>query len=141
MVRRTRPVVISSLSNILEIQRHRLMLWVPVMFGAGIVIYFALNIEPTLIQIRTITALSVVSAVFVRPKYVLRSALLISVSLIFLGISYSAYRTNSIKASILERRYYGPVYGRIIGLDRSASNALRVLLDQISAKCIMAQNL
>jgi competence protein ComEC len=124
-------VVISSLSNILEIQRHRLMLWVPVMFGAGIAIYFALSTEPTRIQISAILALSVVSAAFIRPKYVLRTALLMSVSLIFLGLSYSSYRTNSIKAPILKRHYYGPVYGRIIGLDRSASNALRVLLDQI----------
>ena len=107
------------------------MLWVPVMFGTGIVIYFALNTEPTHVQSSLIAIFGLGSAAFVRPQYVLRSVVLMTFSLICLGVSYAAFRTATIGAPILDRHYYGPIYGRIIGLDRSASNASRVLLDQL----------
>lgn len=124
-------MVISSLTNLLESQRHRLLLWVPVIFGVGIVIYFSLKVEPTGRQSISAAVLAFVCASFINPKYVLRTSILLSISLISFGLSYAAHRTANIEAPVLERHYYGPVYGRIIGLDRSASNALRVLLDQI----------
>lgn len=124
-------MVISSLTNLLESQRHRLLLWVPVMFGVGITIYFALSVEPTKMQTGVIAMSGLGCAAFIRPKYAVRTALLLSASLIFFGVSYSAFRTTVATAPVLERHYYGPVYGRIIGLDRSATNSLRVLLDQL----------
>ncbi|MEK6204578.1 MAG: ComEC/Rec2 family competence protein, partial [Amylibacter sp.] len=70
-------------------------------------------------------------AAFIRPQYIIRTVILATISLTSLGFSYAMYRTNTVKEPILSHHYYGPVYGRIIGLDRSASNAPRVLLDQI----------
>ncbi len=124
-------MIISSLTEILEFQRHRLMLWSPVMFGIGIAAYFGSGTEPTVMQILGIAGLGVFGAVFIRPQYVIRTVLLASLLLTCLGYSYAMYRTTTVKAPILTRHYYGPVYGRIIKLDRSASNAPRVLLDEI----------
>ncbi len=124
-------MIISSLTRTFEYQRHRLMLWTPVMFGLGISIYFASGTEPTTMQSLGIAGLALSAAPFIRPRYIIRTAVLIMLLLICLGYSYAAYRTATYNAPILTRHYYGPVYGRIVGLDRSASNAPRVLLDQI----------
>ncbi len=131
MVRRTRPVIISTLTEILEFQRHRLMLWIPVMFGVGIAVYFGVGAEPSVAQTLGIAGLGLFGAVFIRPKYIIRTVFLVSLLLISLGYSYAAYRTTTVQEPVLTRYYYGPVYGRIIGLDRSSSNAPRVLLDNI----------
>ncbi|MBL4872971.1 MAG: DUF4131 domain-containing protein [Rhodobacteraceae bacterium] len=124
-------MIISSISEILEFQRHRLMLWTPVMFGVGIAVYFAASTEPSVVQSVGIASTGLFGAVFIRPQNILRTVLLVVFLLICLGYSYAAYRTITFDAPILTRHYYGPVYGRIIKLDRSATNAPRVLLDQI----------
>ncbi len=101
------------------------------MFGAGISIYFASETEPTAMQVLGIVGLGLLAAFFIRPRHIIRTTLLITLLLTSVGYGYAAYRTINVKAPILTRHYYGPVYGRIIGLDRSATNAPRVLLDQI----------
>lgn len=121
----------SSLTETLELQRHRLMLWAPVMFGVGIVTYFALRSEPSITQILMIAGVGLTCAAFIRPHYIIRTMLLFMILLTSLGYSYAAYRTITIKAPVLSRHYYGPVYGRIIGMDRSSTNAPRVLLDKL----------
>jgi competence protein ComEC len=40
-------------------------------------------------------------------------------------------RAHSVAAPMLDFRYYGPVEGRIVGIDRSQSDALRLTLDQV----------
>ncbi|OYW52407.1 MAG: competence protein, partial [Rhodobacterales bacterium 12-65-15] len=40
-------------------------------------------------------------------------------------------RAHLVEAPVLEFRYYGPVEGRIVGIDRSQSDALRLTLDQV----------
>jgi len=48
------------------------------------------------------------------------------------GYLNAALRAIIVAAPVLGWNYYGPIEGRIIGLDRSASNAPRMILDQIS---------
>lgn len=124
-------MIITSLTAILEFQRHRLMLWAPVMFGIGICIYFAQRTEPSILQIVMIAGMGLSCAIFIRPRYIIRTVIMFTVLLTSLGYSYAAYRTITVKAPVLSHHYYGPVYGRIIGLNRSATNAPRVLLDRL----------
>jgi len=124
-------VIISSITEMLEFQRHRLILWGPVVFGAGIVIYFALKTEPSTMQIWLGAGIGLSCVPFIRPRLIIRTVILFTILLTSLGYSYAAYRTITFKTPVLERHYYGPVYGRIIGLDRSATNAPRVLLDRL----------
>ncbi|MHA1128807.1 MAG: DUF4131 domain-containing protein, partial [Alphaproteobacteria bacterium] len=107
------------------------MLWAPVMFGGGIVTYFALRFEPSISLILMIAGVGLACAVFIRPRYIIRTVILLTILLTSLGYSYAAYRTITFEAPVLSRHYYGPVYGRIIGLDRSSTNAPRVLLDKL----------
>ena len=124
-------MIISSITDILEYQRHRLMLWTPVMFGVGIAIYFALGTEPSTMNSVGFVGFGLLAAAFIHPQQIIRTVVVSMILLTCIGYSYAAYRTTTVKAPILTHHYYGPVYGRIIGLDRSATNAPRVLLDQI----------
>ena len=107
------------------------MLWTPVLFGVGIAVYFALGSEPTTEHSLGIAGMGLFAASFIRPQHIIRTVVLVILLFICLGYSYAAYRTTTFNAPVLARHYYGPVYGRIIGLDRSAKNAPRVLLDQV----------
>lgn len=118
-------------TTILEPQRHRLFLWVPVMFGAGIAVYFAVPYEPSVVMIVAITTFGALSIVGLRVQNILARSFLLSILLISFGYSYAAYRTVTVSAPILQWRYYGPIEGRIVNLDRSSSNAVRVTLDQV----------
>lgn len=111
------------------------------MFGLGIAVYFASESEPTAMQSLGIGLAGILGAVFIRPQHITRTVLLVMLLLTSLGYSYASYRTSAIEAPILSRYYYGPVYGRIIGLDRSATNAPRVLLDQIYLPEIAQENM
>ena len=88
----------------------------------------------------SIAMFGLVCAMLIRPRTLVRTVFLSMLMLSSLGYSYAAYRTATTGAPVLSRHYYGPVYGRVIGLDRSASNAPRVLLDQIYLPGILAEN-
>jgi competence protein ComEC len=43
----------------------------------------------------------------------------------------AALRAHAVSAPVLDFRYYGPVEGRVVGIDRSASDATRLTLDRV----------
>ncbi|MGE4611671.1 MAG: hypothetical protein AAED33_09820 [Paracoccaceae bacterium] len=107
------------------------MLWTPVFFGLGIVLYFAIPIESPFQVIVGVAIFGVKCAALISRQYLLRTTILSAMALTRLGFSYGGYRTLTIKEPVLTKHYYGPVYGRVIGLDRSVSNSPRVLLDSL----------
>ena len=52
-------------------------------------------------------------------------------SLIALGFVLAGWRAHAVAGPVLDWRYYGPVEGRIVGMDRSASDAVRLTLDHV----------
>lgn len=114
-----------------EKQRHSLILWCPVFFASGIYLYFALPFEP---RLTLIIALAIAGLVLVAVAVLMRgNAKTIAIALIFLTSGYisATFRSYSVSAPILEFRYYGPVEGRIIKVDKSSSDAQRILLDRV----------
>ena len=121
---------ISRCISALEIQRPHFFLWVPVFFGLGIALYFAWPVEPS--NAVSVSASGMAAGMWMlRGTGILRLCLATALALMLSGFGYSALRTAQVAAPVLEWRYYGPIEGRVIGLDRSASNAPRVLLDQV----------
>ena len=59
------------------------------------------------------------------------SPIVIGICLVGIGFTIAAWRTHSLEAPVLGWRYYGAIEGRIIGMDRSASDAVRITLDQV----------
>jgi competence protein ComEC len=105
------------------------------MLGIGICFYFLLKSEPSrMIHICAIS-LAVLCAALVpmtgrRLPWTWRAPIL-GVCALAAGFALAEFRAQSVAAPVLEVRYYGPVEGRIIAIDRSASAALRLTLDQV----------
>jgi len=129
----------SRITDLLESQREALFLWMPVFFAAGIAGYFANPAEPAQ-ELAIFLVLLGAGLVVLRPHdriggYVLASALGFGL----LGYGYAALRSETVRAPVLRGHYYGPIEGRVINLDRSGSNAPRVLLDRLYLPGIAAR--
>jgi competence protein ComEC len=112
-------------------QRGQLLSWAPVALGTGIAIYFALPAEPGLVAwslLGIAVPLVLLAGRLVATAY---APLLIGLALIGVGMGLSGFRTWIVTAPVLEFRYYGAIEGRIVGIDRSASDALRLTLDYV----------
>lgn len=55
----------------------------------------------------------------------------LSITLVLGGFVLASACANALDHPILSFRYYGPIEGRIIGIDRSASDAVRLTLDNV----------
>ena len=123
--------MLAGLDLLLLRQSGHLFPWSPVLFACGIAAFFALKVEPGWPVYAMLGALSLLAAIaaFRMPAglAVLAWAAVLAAS----GFISAGWRAHHVAAPVLEWRYYGPIEGRIVGLDRSASDALRVRLDQV----------
>ncbi|KPP84773.1 MAG: competence protein ComEC [Rhodobacteraceae bacterium HLUCCA08] len=112
-------------------QRGHLFGWVPVCLAAGIGAYFMLPSELGRDQALTLVAagLCAIGLGLWRPARI--GTLAVAAGLIALGLAWAAVRANMVGEPVLSFRYYGPVEGRIVGIDRSASGAERWTLDRV----------
>ncbi|UWQ81064.1 ComEC/Rec2 family competence protein [Leisingera sp. S132] len=120
----------TAVSDVLQGQRGNLFPWVPVFLGAGIGTYFSLKTEPGMAAIAGLAAVALLlgaGALIRRPM-----AFLCWVpALLAAGICLAFARTHLVAAPVLDFRYYGPVEGRVVAVDRSPTDALRLTLDQV----------
>ncbi|WP_010142247.1 ComEC/Rec2 family competence protein, partial [Oceanicola sp. S124] len=116
-------------------QRGHLFPWVPVCLGGGIGWYFALRVEPgagtRLALLLLAGGLALLALLAGRRGMALAQPLLLALALVAGGVALASSRAQSVAVPVLSFRYYGPVEGRIIGIDRSASDAVRLTLDQV----------
>jgi competence protein ComEC len=117
-------------SSVFDRQRGHLFPWLPVFFGIGIAIYFALRREPTAEQW---IALGLIAAGLLGCVVLTRASapLPIAALMVVAGLLAAGHRTHAVSGPLLTFRYYGPVEGRIVGLDRSSSDAVRLTLDRV----------
>lgn len=122
---------VANFSSGLLAQRGHLFCWVPVCLGIGIAAYFNLRFEPSFIACVVAGILAAVPVVLTRLAPVSFAPVLVAISLILGGGLLAKVRTELVERPVMEFRYYGPIEGRIIGVDRSASDAARLTLDQV----------
>jgi competence protein ComEC len=121
----------ARLAALIESQRPHLALWIPVLYAVGIAIYFAVPAEPHGWMLSALTgALLIGIATLFRCGPVARVLLLIAI-LPAIGFEAGALRSRLVAAPVLPREMTANVEGRVIGLDRSASDRPRVLLDRV----------
>ncbi len=113
-------------------QRGHLFPWSPVFLALGIAAYFALPDEPGRIVYALLGGVGLVAALAAWRRPCGWSALGWAVALMVAGFCLAGLRANLVSAPVLGWRYYGPVEGRVVGLDRSASDKVRVTLDRVS---------
>ncbi|HWG07313.1 MAG TPA: ComEC/Rec2 family competence protein [Beijerinckiaceae bacterium] len=85
-----------------EIDERRLALWVPVAAGAGVVLYFNAEREPSLWFTFIVFAFAAAGAVFVRERPVVFSATIV-VAAIFGGLLSGGLRSARVAAPVLDR--------------------------------------
>ena len=100
-------------------------------WGTGIGVYFALPAEPHAGQLAAIGAgaAALLGAAW-RGRHGAGLVPLVG-AVLLLGLLAGAVRTAVVAGPVLDWRYYGPVEGRVLMVDRSASDAPRVTLDRV----------
>lgn len=118
------------LSHLLDRQRGYLFPWSPVLFGTGVAVYFGLRFEPE----RDFWLAVVAAMAFVLMLGWLREDLRLfaaAVLLLMAGFTVAGLRAHHVAEVKLGFRYYGPIEGRIVAIDRSNSDAVRLTLDNV----------
>lgn len=109
----------------------QLFLWMPIALGCGVGAYFGLATEPGRAGYTLAALLLVVGAFgWLRGPIPLRFPVAL-LTLALLGFLLAGLRAHLVAAPVLDFRYYGPVSGRIVKIDRSSSDLLRLTLDQV----------
>ena len=105
--------------------------WVPVIMAISIGAWFALPWEPGLgFYLSALTLLLAAVALWLwGPE--LGHPVAVMVACLALGVLAAGARVHLVAAPVLEFRYYGPVQGRIVEIDRSQSDRLRLTLDRV----------
>ncbi|SDK14091.1 ComEC/Rec2-related protein [Aliiruegeria lutimaris] len=119
------------ISGALLAQRGHLLLWVPICLSIGIGAWFSLPNEPATGFYWICAAIGLVMAGLglLGGEHV--APVFWGATLILIGALLAGARAHSVAEPVLGFRYYGPVQGRIVDIDRSASDKLRLTLDQV----------
>ncbi|MDS9468181.1 ComEC/Rec2 family competence protein [Paracoccus sp. MBLB3053] len=132
--------------------RVGLLCWTPFWLAIGIGGWFALEAEPrALFYILTfLTALSAFAAmafaaVFAekghiswRRAEILRGAAF-AIMLVAGGAGAAGFRSWQVSGPVLAFRYYGPVEGRVVDIDRSSRDRIRLTLDRVALDGVSPQ--
>ena len=121
----------SVLARALLGQRGHLFPWSAVLFALGVGAYFALPAEPPAWAFLAAGAgAAALGATAGRWGWHL-APLAWALALAAAGFGAAGLRAHLVAAPVLDYRYYGAVEGRVRAIDRSASDALRLTLDEV----------
>ena len=124
--------------------RAGLFAWVPVCLAAGIALWFVLPVAPgraawimlalSAVALLAVGRLALPWAERGRIGWALADAMRIgsmALLLVILGLGLIGLRSAMVAAPVMEWRYYGPVEGRLVEIDRSARDRIRLTLDRV----------
>ncbi len=118
-------------------QRGALFGWVPVCMALGIGGYFAVPEEPSWMIYAAAAGIGGATGagawIFgrrlrARGTGAAGAALCMAALLICVGLCLAGLRAHRLAAPVIDWRYYGPIEGRIAGMDRASSGTLRLTL-------------
>jgi competence protein ComEC len=118
----------------IEAARGTLFPWVAVLVGCGVWVWFLLPDEPGLSSYALAVLVILIAATLARRGPELGRPLAVGLAALAAGWLAAGIRAHAVNAPMLEYRYYGPVEGRIVDIDRSQSDALRLTLDQVTLR-------
>jgi competence protein ComEC len=130
-VRGTLATGLRAIDRVQQRQRGALMPWSAVAMGLGVASYFALPAEPGPAGYATLAGLVLVALALIRRNRESLGPLGYGLLLVAAGFALSGARTHTVAGPVLDFRYYGAIEGRVVALDRSASDAVRVTLDRL----------
>lgn len=121
----------SVIADMLLAQRGTLFPFVPVFLGVGIGLYFALRVEPPIWVLAGVALSGLLALVWHLRSQSALAPLVCAVAMVALGLALAGTRAHLVAGPVIDWRYYGPVTGRVVAIDRSASDALRITLDRV----------
>lgn len=127
-------MVADRLAAVLDAQRPQLALWIPVLYAVGIAGYFAAPAEPPGWLLGSLAGGIGLAVVFAMRAGMLARMLLMAAALVVAGFGGAGLRSRIVAAPVLPYEMTASLEGRIIDLDRSASERPRVLLDQVAIR-------
>lgn len=122
------------------VTRAGFVVWVPFWLSVGIGWWFGLRHEPgfgTYLIAAAVVVAAILACLLLRRLAlgpVLQERLFlatVSAGLVAAGVLVVGARSHLVAAPVLEFRYYGPIEGRVTGIDRSARDRIRVTLDRV----------
>lgn len=122
---------LALLDAVQQSQRGALMPWSAVMLGLGVALYFARPAEPQAFAYALCGGVLCIGIALALWRREVLGPLGAALALVALGFVGAGARSHQVAGPVLEFRYYGPIEGRVVGVDRSASDALRLTLDQV----------
>ena len=130
--------LLSYMAQSMRAQRGHLIGWVPVCLAVGIGSYFALRVEPSLTVLLWVAggAALLGAAAFLAGEVAV--PVLLGAALVLVGFDLAAWRAHAVDGPVLGWRYYGPIAGRVVAVDRSQSDALRLTLDRVVLERVSA---
>jgi competence protein ComEC len=119
------------IDTLLEGQRGHLFPWAAVFIGLGAGLWFSLPQEPGAVDY-AVAALVLAFGVAMRIAGPERAhPVAVGLACLAAGVLAAGLRVQMVAAPMLDFRYYGPVQGRIVWIDRSQSDVLRLTLDRV----------
>ena len=112
-------------------QRGHLFPWVPVFLAVGIAGYFSLRVEPPIEAFFWLGAGAVLLIAIAARAGPVFAPFVWMITLASVGFCLAGLRAHQVEGPVLGWRYYGAVEGRIVAIDRSASDAIRLTLDRV----------
>jgi competence protein ComEC len=132
--------ITAALSRILATQRGALLPWAPVFLAIGIGAYFSLQTEPSVMLLSTLGGLALAGGWIASRLGPVSAPFLWALVLVAAGVTLAGARAHQVAGPQIGWRYYGPIEGRIVGIDRSASDAVRIVLDRVVLRDIAPQD-
>ena len=118
-----------------EVALGRASLWLPVVFGAGILVYFSLPAEPSLGAI-LILVVAAVSATFALRRRIGWFRFWLAIAVLGGGVAVMKVRTEIIAAPILAESYVGDLTGWVEDSERFGPNERRLVVRVVSLEDI-----
>ena len=119
-------------------QRGHLFLWSPVCLAVGIGMWFSLRFEPGPLDYAAGLLGAAVLLAGARGMPEPARPLAVGAALVILGFGLAGLRAERVDASVLGFRYYGPVEGRVVEIDKSGSEKMRLTLDRVRLEDVRA---
>ena len=119
------------LDRLVAAQRGHLFPWAPVALACGIALWFGLPLEPGPLDQALAGGLGAVLVWAALRMDGAARVLATGLGLACAGFVLAGLRAERVDAPVLAFRYYGPVEGRVIEIDRSGSDKVRLTLDRV----------
>lgn len=111
-----------------EAERRRLFLWLPVLIGCGILLYFVADREPALWAPSSGFAVSCGAALLLRRHRRRAFMACIGLAAVFAGFAAATWRTATVAAPMLDRPRIGQVTGFVEAVEARDAGARLVIL-------------